>query len=150
MNENEYPEHYEVFSALQLALPKHYRVIGYAPLRTLTLLGNDRDQRPEVLAQERFTANEWAFLMLLLRAYPVSVGYEQFQAILHEFPWQQRQWPQRRDRQQPPDLRKVRNIISSIRTKLMSFPLTLTVQQEIGYVVTVATALSDDTGKSPR
>jgi hypothetical protein len=137
MYETDNPDHHEVFSSLQHALPTNCVLVGYAPLRTLTLLSCTSDQQPFMVVQERFTANEWAFLLLLLHAYPVSVGYEQFQTVLHDGVLPHNQVHQQRAKQPPPDLGKVRNIISSLRTKLTAFPLTLSVHQEIGYVITV-------------
>lgn len=144
MHETDNPDHHEVFSSLQHALPMKYVVVGSAPLRTLTLMCSESQKQPVVEAQARFSADEWACLLLLLRAYPAYVKYEQFESVVQDGSRSQSQLSPPRARRSPRQLRKVRRIMCRMRSKLSSFPLTISALVEIGYVVGVSDALSQE------
>jgi hypothetical protein len=130
----------EVFSSLQLALSSDQSLISYDPLHTLTLLHTSRDGPPHILTQEQFTFSEWQGLVLLLESYPFPVFYEQMFAALYNTTVEQGRKQLHKAKvhaKLKAVLRPLRDIISTIRSKIGAFPFTIIVQQGVGYSISV-------------
>jgi DNA-binding response OmpR family regulator len=130
----------KAFSALQLALPKDQSLIRYDPLYTLTLLHTSRDDPPCILTQKQFTASEWQVLVLLLESYPFPVLYEQLFATLYHTTVEQGRKQIHKAKvhaRLKAVLRPLRDIISTIRSKIGAFPFIITTQQGVGYSISV-------------
>jgi hypothetical protein len=54
------------FLCLESLLPSGYTLAGNEQTRLLTLIASSPEQRPQLVAQERLTINEWRVLMALI------------------------------------------------------------------------------------
>ena len=105
---------------------------------------------PQMIAQERFSRNEWHILLPLLQAYPGYVAYETLLAALRGVSLstaQQQLEEARRTRTVRQELKAVRNAIDHIDAKLSSFSLTLVPIHTRGY--TLALLKEEIHGNSP-
>jgi hypothetical protein len=128
----------EFFTSVQLALPKNQMVIANARLRILSLLDLHASSFP-LLAQERFSANEWGMLLVLLQAFPYYVSYAQLNRALSDLAHKESK--SRFDAIQNghiarDELRSIREVASNLRLKVRPFGLEITANRDLGYQLT--------------
>ena len=136
------------YFALDGTLPAGQILVLNTQFATLSLISNG-EERPQLLAQQQFTASELSLLLPLLELYPHYCPYEvmfasfyngvvsdetvercrlQLQDALQAGVWDQQ-------------MRPMRNVLSRVRFKVRSFGIDIISILETGYVLMVKTAV---------
>lgn len=134
--------HRDCFPMLQLALPTNWILLANRAAHTLMLMDTDKALPEAIIAIDSFKTPEWRVLTLLLETYPQEVAYALLLAALHnQSPTYSRQQLKvaRRDEQLRELRRPLRDTVTSLRRRLEPFGLSIAVQYDKGYVITVRT-----------
>src|SRR5450755_2629901 len=116
------------FPCLESLLPSGYTLAGNEQTRLLSLLASSPEQRPQLVAQERLTPNEWCVLMALIEAYPGYAPHARLLALLTPSSLEVCQQRLREARARDNDaikqvLRPLRKVLASLHPKLQSLGL---------------------------
>lgn len=121
-------------------LPRTHVLELNADIRTVSLLNKDS---PHIIAQQRFTKNEWSILMLLFKSYPHYAPYEMLLASVTLLsPDDCRKSIQKAQESGSQalkqELKPVYRAISGIRAKLnhLSSCLKVSLIRDLGYALT--------------